>query len=90
MQTFSKGGGGKKFKMVFEVESKGKMRLFYFSSKMGSAFIAAENRQSVFLVAEKWAGCILDYRKTGRALHPLKSALGKHYFKMTYAVFLYF
>ena len=38
------------------------------------AFLAAKNRQDVFLVAEKWAGRIVGSRKTGRALRLPKNA----------------
>ena len=40
--------------------------------------IATKNDQGAFLVAEKWAGCILGSRKTSRVLLPPKNTMQEY------------
>ena len=48
MLISSRDGRGKKLKMVFLVKNESKIGTFYLSGKMGSACIAAKNRQGAF------------------------------------------
>ena len=68
------GGGDKMFKMGFYIQNESRIGPFCLSDKMGSAFIPAKHTQGAFLVVENQAGCILGFRKIGRALHPPKNA----------------
>ena len=62
--------------MVFSVKDENNIRPFYLSGKMGSACVAAENKQVVFLVTEKWVGCIINCGKTVGSCTLLKLSRG--------------
>ena len=59
--------------MVFLVKNESKIGTFYLSGKMGSACIAAKNRQGAFWTAEKQAGhCTLLKMPRGNTITPLE------------------